>query len=78
MASEGYQNMLENLLLFVALVAAAHLGGRHGDRVDLGAQVWFWSRLVYWFIYLAGVPVARTVVWNVSLAGLGLIFSATL
>jgi len=71
-------NMLENLPLFLGLVAIAHLGGRSGDRVVLGAQLWFWARVAYWPIYLAGIPVLRTVVWWVSIIGLGVIFTALL
>ena len=75
-AERAGKNMLENLPLFVALVAAAHLGGRHGDRVDLGAQIFFWARVAYWPIYLAGIPYVRTLAWYVALGGLAVIFSA--
>ena len=72
------KNMLENLPLFIGLVAVAHLGGRHNDRVDLGAHLFFWARVAYWPIYLAGIPVVRTGVWWVSIGGLALIFSVLL
>jgi uncharacterized MAPEG superfamily protein len=77
-ADRAAKNMLENLPLFIGLVAVAHLGGRHTDRVDLGAHLFFWARVAYWPIYLAGIPVVRTLVWYVSIAGLALIFSALL
>ena len=77
-ADRAAKNMMENLPLFIGLVAVAHLGGRHGPRVDLGAHLFFWARVAYWPIYLAGVPVVRTLIWYVSIIGLGLIFSALL
>jgi uncharacterized MAPEG superfamily protein len=77
-ADRAAKNMVENLPLFLGLVAVAHLGGRHSERVDLGAHLFFWARLAYWPIYLAGIPVVRTLVWYVSIAGLALIFSALL
>jgi len=77
-AERAGRNTLESLPLFIGLVAAAHLGGRHGDRVDLGAQLFFWARVAYWPIYVAGVPYVRTAVWYVAVAGLGLIFTALL
>lgn len=77
-AERAARNMVENLPLFIGLVAVAHLGGRHGDRVDLGAQLFFWARVAYWPIYLAGIPVVRTLVWYVSILGLAIIFSALL
>ena len=77
-ADRAAKNMIENLPLFIGLVAVAHLGGRHSERVDLGAHLFFWARVVYWPIYLAGVPVVRTLIWYVSIAGLAIIFTALL
>lgn len=76
-ADRAVRNMLENLPLFIGLVAVAHLSGRGPtDRTELGAHIFFWARVVYWPLYLAGVPVVRSVVFGISLVGLGLIFSA--
>lgn len=77
-ADRAGKNMLESLPLFIGLVAVAHLGGRHGERVELGAHLFFWGRVAYWPIYLAGIPYVRTVAWYVAIAGLALIFSALL
>ena len=44
----------------------------------LGAQLFFWARLVYAPVYLAGVPWVRTAVWLVSIVGLILIFAQLL
>jgi uncharacterized MAPEG superfamily protein len=40
----------------------------------LGAQLFFWARLAYAFVYIAGIPWVRTAVWLVSVIGLVLIF----
>jgi uncharacterized MAPEG superfamily protein len=77
-ADRAAKNMVENLPLFLGLVAIAHLGDRHTARVDLGAHLFFWARVAYWPIYLAGIPVVRTLVWSVSIVGLALIFTALL
>ena len=39
----------------------------------LGATIFFWARLVYWPVYLAGIVYLRTLIWFVSLFGLFLI-----
>jgi uncharacterized MAPEG superfamily protein len=78
-ADRASKNMLENMTLFIALVAAVHFAGKGADpRLDLGASVFFWSRLVYWPIYLAGIQVVRTVVWAVSILGMFIIAGAML
>jgi uncharacterized MAPEG superfamily protein len=65
--------MLENLVLFAALVLVAHAAGRSGPETALGAQIFVIARLVYAAVYIAGVPWLRTLVWLASIAGLGVI-----
>jgi uncharacterized MAPEG superfamily protein len=77
-ADRAARNTLENFVLFAALVLAAHAGGVAADRVDLGAWVFFWARLVFIPVYLAGIIYLRTVVWLVSVIGLALIASVLL
>lgn len=66
--------MLENLVLFAALVLVVQITGRASETTALGAQLFFWARLAYAIVYLVGIPWVRTGVWAVSLAGLILIF----
>jgi len=70
------RNMLENMVLFSALALVASVGGVTDPHVELGARIFYWARLVYIPIYMIGVPVARTGVWAISVAGMGLIFGA--
>ena len=67
--------MLENLVLLTALVAAAHFAGKTSAQVQLGANIFFWARVVYWPIYVAGSPL-RSVVWFISVIGLAMIAAA--
>lgn len=71
-------NMVENLPLFIGAIAVVHLGGKNGDRTVLGAHLFFWARLAYWPVYLAGVPYVRTLIWYVSIAGIAVILSSIL
>lgn len=73
-ATRAHHNMLESLVLFAALVLVAVAGGRTNSMTLLGAQLFFWARLVYAAVYLAGIPWLRTAVWLVSVIGLALIF----
>ena len=70
------KNMLENMVLFTALVLVASVGGVTSPDVELGARIFFWARIVYIPIYMIGIPVARTGVWAISIIGMGLIFAA--
>ena len=77
-AARAHHNMLENLVLFAALVLVAVAAGRTNSTTLLGAQLFFWARLVYALVYLAGIPWLRTALWLVSVIGLALIFSQLL
>jgi uncharacterized MAPEG superfamily protein len=77
-AHRAARNMVENFILFAALVLVAHAGGVPGAKLQLGAAIFFWSRVVYFGVYLAGIVYLRTAVWAVSMAGLALILAAIL
>ncbi len=64
------RNLLESYAAFVALALALAVTGKTGGMGALGAQVWFWARIVYLPLYIFGIPGLRTLVWTVSLIGL--------
>ena len=74
-AERAHINMVANLVLFAALVLVAVMAQRTNDMTVLGAQLFFWSRLAYAIIYLAGIVWLRTLSWLVSIIGLVLIFA---
>jgi uncharacterized MAPEG superfamily protein len=73
-AQRAHHNMLESLVLFAILVLVAEVTNKDTYMIRLGAQLFFWARLAYAVVYIAGVPWLRTAVWGVSVAGLVLIF----
>jgi uncharacterized MAPEG superfamily protein len=73
-AARAHHNMLENLVLFAALVLIAVVAGRTNGATLLGAQIFFWARLAYAVIYVAGIAWLRTAAWVVSVIGLAIIF----
>jgi uncharacterized MAPEG superfamily protein len=73
-AQRAHRNMLENLVLFAALVLICAVANKTNAATLLGAQLFFWGRAAYAVIYLAGIPYLRTAAWLVSVIGLILIF----
>jgi len=71
-ADRASKNQLEAMAMFLAVVLAAHIAGK-APQAALGATIFFWARLVYWPVYLAGIVYLRTLIWFVSLYGLFLI-----
>ncbi len=73
-ADRAARNMLEGLLLFTALVAAVRLGGKPAPAG--AAALFFWARVAYFAVYLAGIPYLRTLVWSIGVLALGRIAAA--
>jgi len=75
-AERTARNTLENFVLFAVLALTAHVAGATSSRVALGAQLFFWARVAYIPVYLAGITYLRTAVWLVGIVGMGMIFTA--
>ena len=73
-AARAHRNMIENLVLFAALVLVAVAAEKTNSTTLLGAQVFLYARIVYALVYIAGIPWLRTGVWAVSVVGLAMIF----
>jgi uncharacterized MAPEG superfamily protein len=72
----AFHNFRETFPLFAALILLAAAMGHHDSLTLWGAQLYFWARLVYLFVYMAGIKYLRTLVWVVSLVGLILLLIA--
>jgi uncharacterized MAPEG superfamily protein len=72
-ARRAHLNMIENLMLFAALVLIAAVAGKANATTAMGAMIFFWARLAYALIYLIGIPWLRTLAWAVSVIGLVMI-----
>ena len=72
-ADRAARNMVENLLLFAVVVLAARLAGAPPQTLARGAAIFFWARVAYFIVYVAGIPYLRTAVWAVALGGLMMI-----
>jgi uncharacterized MAPEG superfamily protein len=72
-AKRAHLNMIENMVLFTALVLIAGAAGKANANTAMGAMIFFWARLAYAIVYLVGVPWLRTVVWFVSVIGMVMI-----
>ena len=72
-ARRAHLNMIENLVLFAALVLIAAVAGKANATTAMGAMIFFWARLAYAVIYLIGIPWLRTLAWFVGVIGMAMI-----
>jgi uncharacterized MAPEG superfamily protein len=75
-ADRAARNMLENFVLFAALLLAARAGGVSAARLELAAAIFFWARLAYFPAYVGGIPYLRTLLWAIGVVALAMVFAA--
>ena len=67
------QNFLETFPFFAAAVLMAQAMGTHSALTVWGAWLYFCARLVYFPLYVAGVWLLRSLVWDVAVVGIALL-----
>lgn len=72
-ARRAHLNMIENMVLFAALVLIAAVAGKANAMTAMGAMIFFWARVAYAVIYVAGIAWLRTLAWFVSVIGMAMI-----
>ena len=66
-------NFMETFPVFVAAVLVADVIDHHSWMTVWGAQFYFWGRLAYLPLYAFGVPLIRSMAWNVATIGIILV-----
>jgi uncharacterized MAPEG superfamily protein len=69
-ADRAFRNLLETFPVFAGLALALVVTGRNGGLGALGAEVWIVARILYMPLYLIQIPLARSLVWFVSIFAL--------
>lgn len=64
------RNFLETFPFFAAGVLMLAWLDLETEQTALGAQLYFWGRLLYVPVYAAGISYLRTVIWAVAMVGL--------
>ena len=67
-AIRAHQNAVENLVIFVPAVLIAHLLNISTPATRMAVVIYFLARLVHFLVYLAGIPVVRTLAFAVGWA----------
>ncbi|WGF89379.1 MAPEG family protein [Marinivivus vitaminiproducens] len=71
----SYRNFMETFAFFLAAVLMAETLDRHNDLTAWGAHLYVWGRLAYIPLYVAGVPVIRSLVWAIASLGIVLVLA---
>ena len=66
-------NFEETFPIAIVALLGVVIANRTSEWTALGGWIWFGARLVYLPLYWAGVPVVRTIVWTIGMAGLAMV-----
>lgn len=69
-------NFLETFPLFAAAVLIADAADVHNWMTLWGVQLYFWGRVLFVPLYAFGIPLIRSIVWNVATFGIILVLLA--
>ena len=70
------KNFTESFALFAAAVLLANALDAHTHLTALGAELYFWCRLLYVPAYAFGIAYVRTLLWSGAMVGIVLVLSA--
>ncbi len=65
-AKRAHMNAVDNLVVFAPILIGALLLGAAGGTVLLAVKVYVLARLAHYVIYVAGIPVLRTVTFLIG------------
>ena len=66
-------NFQETFPIAIVALLGVVLADRTSNLTALGGWLWLGARIIYLPLYAAGVPVVRTIVYTISLVGLGMV-----
>jgi len=62
----AHYNAVENLVVFATLVLTLNFAGVSNETTVLACQAYFWTRVVHFVVYSAGIPWVRTLSYAAS------------
>ncbi len=74
----AHRNFTETFPLFAAAVLVQASLNEQSDLGGIGAQVYFYSRVLYLPLYALGLPWVRTLAFTAATAGIGIVFATCL
>lgn len=69
-AERALRNYLETFPFFAAAILVVTVTNTHSWLTICGAHLYFWGRITYAILYMADLPLARSLVWNIPTIGI--------
>jgi len=69
-AERALRNYLETFPFFAAAIFVITVTNTHSWLTVWGAHFYFWGRIVFAMLYIANLPLARSLAWNIPTIGI--------
>ena len=72
----AFWNFMETFPIFAVAVIAVGVIGKYNQTSAIGAYLYLIGRIIYVPLYAFGMPLARTLIWVLSVVGIIMVISA--
>jgi uncharacterized MAPEG superfamily protein len=76
--NRNFRNYMETFPFFAAAVLAAQAAGVHNDLTHWGSIAYIGGRIAFTALYVSGIPLVRSLFWNVAAFGMLAVLAAPL
>ncbi|TPQ40128.1 hypothetical protein C2U70_05815 [Bradyrhizobium guangdongense] len=74
--NRNFRNYMETFPFFVAAILIAHVAGVHNGLTYWGSIAYLGGRIGYSALYISGVPLVRSLFWNIASFGMLAVLAA--
>ena len=74
--SRNFRNYMETFPFFAVAVLIAELAGVHDALTYWGTAAYLGGRIVYTVLYISGIPLIRSLFWNIAAFGMLAVLAA--
>jgi uncharacterized MAPEG superfamily protein len=74
--NRNFRNYMETFPFFAAAVLLAELAGVHSSLTYWGAIAYLGGRVAYTALYISGIPLVRSLFWNIATFGMLAVLAA--
>ncbi|WGD53314.1 MAPEG family protein [Bradyrhizobium sp. CB1650] len=74
--NRNFRNYMETFPFFAAAVLTAQTAGVHNDLTYWGSIAYIGGRIAYTALYISGIPLVRSLFWNIAAFGMLAVLAA--
>jgi uncharacterized MAPEG superfamily protein len=74
--NRNFRNYMETFPFFAAAVLTAQAAGVHNELTHWGSIAYFGGRIAYTALYVSGIPLIRSLFWNIAAFGMLAVLAA--